>query len=182
MKRLATLATFAFFLAIALPHSAQAQMESESGFKIGPRATVALNDISDFGGDFAIGGDVRYDLSENVGSPIQLSGAFDFYFVEDQTVANPLGPNQERSASAFTIDLNGLYNFPTEGAISPYAGGGLGIVGTSLGDASDTDVGVNLTGGAEFEAGSLRPFAQAQVSFGGDFTRFGITGGVLFAL
>ena len=180
MKRFAVLTAVSLFLAVAFPLTAQAQMESESGFKIGPRATVALGDISDFGGDFAIGGDVRYDLSANVDAPIQLSGAFDFYFVDDQPAVT--GQSGEADASAYTIDLNGLYSFPTEGTISPYAGGGLGIVGTSVGDFSDTDVGLNLTGGAEFEAGSLRPFAQAQVSFGGDFTRFGITGGVLFAL
>jgi opacity protein-like surface antigen len=185
MKRFAAFATVVFFLAAAVPLTSQAQMESESAFKIGPRATVALNDISDFGGDFAIGGDVRYDLSASANAPIQLSGAFDYYFVEDrETVTGGIGgvQTEEVSASAYTIDLNGLYSFPVEGAFSPYAGAGLGIVGTSLGDASDTDIGVNLVGGAEFEAGSLRPFAEAQVSFGGDFTRFGITGGVLFAL
>ena len=53
---------------------------------------------------------------------------------------------------------------------------------TSVGSLSDSDVGLNLTGGEEFEAGSLRPFAQAQFSLEGNFTRFKITGGVLFAL
>lgn len=172
----------AVFLALAFSPAAQAQMESEStgssGIKVGPRATVALNDISDFGGDFAIGGDVRYDLSESTGSPIQLSGAFDFYFVDDRTVL----AGNEQSASAFTVDLNGLYSFPTEGNFSPYAGAGLGIVRTSVGSASDSDVGLNLTGGAELETESFRPFAQAQLSLGGDFTRFGITAGVLFPL
>lgn len=182
MKRFVLLAIVSLFLAASLPLTAQAQMESGSEFKVGPRATVALNDISDFGGDFAIGGDVRYDLSESSGYPIQLSGAFDFYFVEDRTVGTLPGQSGGSDASAFTVDLNGLYVFQTEGALSPYAGAGLGIVRTSVSSLSDTDIGLNLAGGAEFDAGSLRPFAQAQFSLGGDFTRFGITGGVLFAL
>ena len=172
----------AAFLAVASPLAAWAQMESESSFKVGPRATVALNDISEFGGDFAIGGDVRYDLSGNVDAPIHLSGALDFYFVEDQTVGTLPDQSGGSDASAFTVDLNGLYVFQTEGAFSPYAGAGLGIVRTSVSSLSDTDVGLNLAGGAEYEAGLIRPFAQAQFSLGGDFTRFGITGGVLFSL
>jgi len=168
----------AAFLAVASPLVAWAQMESESSFKVGPRATVALGDISEFGGDFAIGGDVRYDLSGNVDAPVHLSGALDFYFVEDQTIGTRGGSD----ASAFTVDLNGLYVFQAEGAFSPYAGAGLGIVRTSVSSLSDTDVGLNLAGGAEYEAGLIRPFAQAQFSLGGDFTRFGITGGVLFSL
>lgn len=105
-------------LALALPPATRAQMDSEStgsaSVKVGPRVTVALNDISDFGGDFAIGGDVRYDLSGSVGSPIQLSGAFDFYFVDDRT-----GIAGQQSASAFMVDLNGLYSFSTDGNFSP---------------------------------------------------------------
>jgi opacity protein-like surface antigen len=171
-------------------------MESGSGFKIGPRATIALGDLSDAGADFAIGADVRYDLSANVDAPIQLAGSFDFYFAEDIEAPDPQGGTQELSQTIFAVDLNGHYMIPTEGTFSPYAGVGLGIVRSSqdevevdtpfgtqtFGGGSNTDVGLNLVGGAEFETGSVRPFAQAQVSLGGDFTRFGITGGVLFSL
>ena len=166
MKRFTVLTVFAFLLAAAIPLSSHAQ------FKVGPRATIDVSDID----EFAIGGDVRYDLSQ-VEAPVQLSGAFDFYFPEgDVTI--------------FTVDLNGHYVFPTEGTISPYAGAGLGItsvsvdVDTPVGSfgADDSDVGLNLVGGVEFQAGSVRPFAQGQLTVGGDFDRFGITGGILFAL
>ena len=164
---------------------AMGQMESGSSFKIGPRATIALGDLSNAGADFAIGGDVRYDLSANVDAPIQLSGAFDFYFADDRQFLNTTA-----SQTIFTVDLNGHYIFPTEGTISPYAGAGLGITNVSVdidtpagnSGGDDTDIGLNLVGGVEFQTGSVRPFAQGQVSFGGDFTRFGITGGVLFTL
>lgn len=162
MKRFTVLTAFAFLLAAAVPLSSHAQ------FKVGPRVTVDVGDIE----EFAIGGDVRYTLSQ-VDAPIQLSGAFDLYFPEGDV-------------TLFTVDLNGHYVFPTEGTISPYAGAGIGITSVSFderfGGGSDSDVGLNLVGGIEFQAGSVRPFAQGQFTVGGDFDRFGITGGILFAL
>ncbi len=186
MKRFALLTAAAFLLAVAFPLTSQAQMESGSDFKIGPRATIALSDLSDAGADFAIGGDVRYDLSKNVDAPIQLSGAFDFYFADDAQFQD-----EEVSQTIFTVDLNGHYMIPNEGAFSPYAGAGVGItsinqdeVDTSLGTygGSDTDTGINLVAGAEFDTESFRPFLQGQLTVGGDLDRFGITGGLLFGL
>ena len=186
MKRFAVLTAVSLFLAVAFPLTAQAQMESESGFKIGPRATVALSDLSDAGADFAIGGDVRYDLSEGADAPIQLSGAFDFYFADDAEFGE-----EEVSQTIFTVDLNAHYMIPTEATFSPYAGAGIGIttvsqdeIDTSFGTVggSETDTGLNLVAGAEFDTGGLRPFLQGQLTVGGDIDRFGITGGVLFAL
>lgn len=161
--------------------SAQAQ-SNESGFKVGPRATLALGDISDFGGDIAVGADLRYGLS---GLPVHISGSFDYYFVENQTRTFSTGSGigeSEVNTVAYTIDLNGLYNVQVEGGISPYVGAGLGIVGTQIRNTSDTDIGANVVAGSEFGSGTLRPFLEGQVSFGGDFSRLGITGGVLFAL
>lgn len=174
MKRFTVLTALAFLLAAAVPLSSHAQ------FKVGPRATIDVGDIE----EFAIGGDVRYDLSQ-VDAPIQLSGAFDFYFADDVQVGT-----EEASRTVFTVDLNGHYVFPTEGTISPYAGAGLGITSVSIdidtptGDfgGDDTDIGLNVVGGVEFQTGSVRPFAQGQFTLGGDFDRFGITGGVLFSL
>ena len=194
MKRFAVLTAVSLFLAVAFPLTAQAQMESGSNFKIGPRATIALSDLSDAGADFAIGGDVRYDLSGDVDAPIQLSGAFDFYFAED---IEPEGVDEEVSQTIFTVDLNAHYMIPTEATFSPYVGGGIGItsfsqdevevdtpIGTqTFGGESDTDTGLNLVGGAEIETdGSLTPFVEGRLTVGGDLDRFGLTGGVLFQL
>lgn len=183
MKRLVLTLVSALFLVAASPLSSQAQ------FKVGPRATIALSDLSDAGADFAIGADARYDLSESVDAPIQLSGAFDFYFADDQQVP---GANQSVGQTIFTVDLNGHYMFPVEGTVSPYAGAGIGITSSStdevevnnvtVGGGSTTDTGLNIVGGAEFEAGSLRPFVEGQITVGGDIDRFGITGGLLFPL
>ncbi|MCS3703858.1 porin family protein [Salinibacter ruber] len=168
MKRFAPLITVALILAVAFPLTAQAQTESSSGFEIGPRVTIDVGDIE----EFALGGDVRYDLSQNVEAPVQLSGAFDFYFADDQGGTD---------VSIYTIDLNAHYIFPTEETFSPYAGGGIGITGSEVGGTSSTDTGLNLVGGVEFDTGTLQPFVQGQVTIG-DFDRLGITGGLLFAL
>ncbi|ABC43715.1 hypothetical protein SRU_2822 [Salinibacter ruber DSM 13855] len=168
MKRFAPLVTVALILAVAFPLTAQAQMESSSGFEIGPRVTIDVGDIE----EFALGGDVRYDLSQNVEAPVQLSGAFDFYFADDQGGTD---------VSIYTIDLNAHYIFPTEETFSPYAGGGIGITASEAGGVSSTDTGLNLVGGVEFDTGTLQPFVQGQITIG-DLDRLGITGGLLFAL
>lgn len=175
MRRLSVITAAAFLLAVSFPFTSHAQMESESSFKIGPRVTLDLGDISDFyDGTFAIGGDVRYNPAE---FPVKGSGAFDFYFAQENT-------------TVFTIDVNVLYPFEAGESFTPYAGAGLGYTNVSVdvdtggiidagGDFSDT--GLNLLAGAEFETGgSLTPFAQAQFTVG-DLDRFGITGGLLFS-
>lgn len=187
MKRFFVITSLASFLAVAFPLTSQAQMESESAFRLGPRATIALDDLSDLGADFALGADVRYDLSASVEAPIQLSGAFDFYFAEDRQIQT-----EEVGQTIFTVDLNAHYMIPTEGTLSPYAGAGIGITsfsteeiesgGVTYGGDSDSDTGLNVVGGVEFEAGSFQPFVQGQFTVGGDVDRFGITGGLLFSL
>lgn len=175
MKRLATFVAAFFFLAAAFPLASQAQMESESTFKVGPRVTLDLGDISDiYDGTFAIGGDVRYNPAE---FPVMGSGAFDFYFAAENT-------------TVFTVDVNVLYPIDAGESLTPYVGAGLGYtdisvdVDTQFGSVSGggSDTGLNLVGGAEFETdGSLTPFAEARFTLG-DLDRFGITGGVLFEL
>lgn len=175
MKTLSSIAALAFVLAVALPLPSSAQTSSESAFKLGPRITLSLGDISDvYGGDVAIGADVRYQFAE---FPVQGAAAFDFYFAdEDITV--------------FTIDVNAVYPLEVGETLAPYVGAGLGYTNISVdvdtqfgsfsGDTSDT--GLNLVGGTEFvTGGSLTPFVQAQFTVG-DLDRFGLTGGILFAL
>ncbi|WP_119843021.1 outer membrane protein [Salinibacter ruber] len=175
MKALPSVPALVFVLAVAFPLFCNAQTPSESAFKIGPRITLSLGDISDaFGGDAAVGADVRYQFAD---FPIQGNGAFDFYFAdEDVTV--------------FTVDVNTFYVFDVGETLIPYAGAGLGFsnisfdVDTGFGSFSEdtTEIGLNLVGGTELmTGGSFTPFAQAQVTVG-DLSRFGLTGGLLFAL
>lgn len=62
-----------------------------------------------------------------------------------------------------------------------HAGTGIGTTSSEAGGVSDTDLGLNLVGGVEFEVGSIQPFVQSQFTIG-DLDRFGITGGLLVAL
>jgi opacity protein-like surface antigen len=155
MKKLASLLALALALAAAAPDAA-AQV------KLGPRLTIDIGDIE----EFAIGADARINPAT---LPVQFNGNFDFYFVD--------------GADVFGIDLNAVYLFGVNNAaFTPYAGAGLGILALSNGN-SETEVGINLVGGAEFPVSPrLTPFVQLQATLGSDVDRLGITGGLLFNL
>ncbi len=146
-------------------HEAQAQV------KIGPRLGFDLTgDIE----EFFVGVDTRLDL---LALPVVLNGAFDIYLVDE-------------NFDFWQLSFNALYEFGLANvAFSPYVGGGIGISRTSLdldlgefgNDASDTDVGLNLIGGATFGFGSLKPFAQAQITVG-DVDLLTIGGGLHFCI
>lgn len=170
MRRLIFALSLGLLFALAAPMNSQAQ-----SFKIGPRATVAAGDISDLGGDFGLGADARVGIP---GFPVDGNAAFTYYFA-DNTI--------------WTLDINALYTLPVTGPVSPYVGGGIGITGaevvssfsvgpggTSTTTTTETDTALNLVGGVEFSAGALSPFAELNLTAGGDISRFGITGGVLY--
>jgi hypothetical protein len=88
------------------------------------------------------------------------------------------------------FEINGdlAYYFPVaaDSPVLPFAFGGLSIGRVSVdlgqfGEASDTDVGLNLGGGVEFAAGSLNPFAGAKFELR-DNTGFVIFGGLGFPI
>lgn len=178
MRKLTTLSLLFAFVFLLSPQQATAQVEAdETTFKIGPRASLDLNDLNDaFGAAFGIGADVRLQIPD---IPVQGNGSFDFYFADDPW-------------TVWAVDVNAVYPFNIDNqGFTPYAGGGLGItrwsadveedfIGISV---SNTDIGLNLVGGAEFETDSgITPFAQLQLTVAGDADRLGLTGGVLFEL
>lgn len=178
MRRLCRLA-FASILVLGLlaPMSAEAQ----TSVKLGPRLGIPVGDVSDAGGDLFLGADARI---ETEALPVVINPSFDFYFMDDiPTVGGSVGQ------SLFTIDVNALYEFGVDNEVfTPYAGGGIGITRYSLdadvrnSSTSDTDIGLNIVGGARFPLGTVEPFAQLNAAFGGDWDRLGITGGLLFSL
>lgn len=181
MKRLSFAALFVALFFLAMPaQDAQAQV------KLGPRLVLSVGDISDLGGDFAIGADVRFNVGD---LPVEFNGAFDYYFVSDRSFPTGTGGTVDVGLNIFTIDFNALYKFGIENeAFTPYAGGGLGITRLSYDDVDNvriegtTEVNLNIIGGAEFPLDSVTPFVQGQIGIGGDIDRFNITGGVLFNL
>lgn len=170
MKRLALLLTTVLVFAAALPVSSHAQMgTAQSTIKIGPRITLDVGDISDaYDGTFALGADARYHPAS---VPMGGHAAVDFYFASDEF-------------SVYTLDLNVVLPVEMDASYSPYIGLGLGHTNVSSdveNQFGGSDTGFNLVAGAEFGLGNLQPFAQAQLTLG-DLTRFGLTGGLLFAL
>jgi len=173
MKRLsfATILVALFFLAVPA-QDANAQV------KIGPRVGIDVGD--DLDSPF-IGAEVRFLAGD---LPVTFVGSFDYYFIDDETITFG-GQTVEADNSAFTLDFNALYMFGIDNeAFTPYAGGGLGITRGSTdfnGESeSNTEVNLNVVGGAEFPLDAVTPFVQAQFGIGGDFERFNIAGGILF--
>jgi len=178
MRKLSILAFLVAFTLFITPQLSQAQTAVE----VGPRIGIDVGDIE----EFFIGAEGRI-VSDAL--PVIISPAFDFYFVGSEVE----GVDQ----SIFTIDVNALYEFGVDNeAFTPYAGGGLGLVRSSVesqgtdipgvgtvggGSESSTDVGLNVVGGAIIQTETLRPFVQAKITFSDDFTLFGLMGGLLFS-
>lgn len=143
--------------------------EASAQFQIGPRVGYDLETD-----DAVLGVEARFGL--NIPTfPLIVAPAFDYYFLGND------------NASFYALDLNLLYPFGIANQVfTPYAGAGLGIgfsnVDTPAGDVSDTDIGVNIVGGAVFGFGSIRPFAQARLKLGGDADLATLHGGLLFRL
>jgi hypothetical protein len=68
------------------------------------------------------------------------------------------------------LELNGnvTYDFPLEDStIVPFVLGGLNVARASGGGTSNTELGLNLGGGIEFDAGTLRPTVGLRVELSG---------------
>ncbi len=162
MKRYITTAVLLIVLAAAAaPSKAQVAVD------LGPRLGF------DIGGDIEelfIGADARFTIAD---FPVDLGATFDYYFTDE-------------NFTFYQISLNAYYDFVIEDvAFVPYAGAGLGISRVSLDagpfSSSDSDTGINLIGGARFNAGNVFPFAQVQLTIG-DLDLFSIGGGVLIPI
>lgn len=152
MKKLFLSAAVFAAVAVAAPQSAEAQ-------RFGAEAAFGSDT------DFGIGGRTVVNVSNSV--PLDFGGSFLLFF--------PDGP-----AEYWEINANLWYPIPTTGGSTvPYVGGGLNIGHQSVSGFSDTELGLNLGGGARFEMANTTPFIEARFVVGG-VEQFVIGGGVLF--
>lgn len=175
MKRLLiSAAVLVLSVGLLVPEPADAQ----TTVKLGPRLGIPVGDVEDIGGNLFLGVDARFQTDA---LPVVLNPSIDFYLMDEVE-----GTSVDQSV--FTIDLNALYEFGVDNEVfTPYAGGGIGITRVSTDEnlpfrEDETDVGLNVVGGARFPLESVEPFVQLNALVGGDYDRLGITGGLLISL
>ena len=121
----------------------------EAQSTIGP--TLAYHDDADLG----LGVTLRAPLS-GFGDGVGIMGDFLLFFPD--------------AADVDYLEFNGnvTYDFPLEdSAILPFVLAGLNISRSSTPGGSNTDLGLNLGGGLEFDLGRFRPVAGGRIELGG---------------
>lgn len=151
--RVVSMVTLALALALGLPAEgrAQASVNPHVGFDV---------DVE----EFLIGGSVQFGVpgAAIAGVALRFSPGFSYYLGGD-------------GATFFVIDLDVQYPFNARN-VEPYVGGGVWVRRISvdaglLGSVSDTDVGLNLKGGASLGSSSrVRPFAEGRLRVGAGST------------
>jgi opacity protein-like surface antigen len=159
MKKL--LCAVALAAMLGVPASASAQLRA------GP-ILAYHTDLEDVG----IGAFLDIPLASVAG--LSITPSFIWYFPEDGTI--------------FEVNGDAVYTFTVapDSPVEPFALAGINIMRFSydagpFGSYSNTDVGLNLGGGVNFQAGSLSPFAGAKFEIQ-DGTGFVIFGGLGFAV
>jgi len=141
--------------------------------QVGVGAQLSWADDTEFG----IGARAVLDLAQ-LSSGLEAIGSFDYFFPEQ-----PLGAD----INYWEINANLAYVFQGLPSLAPYVGGGLNFAHASVSvdalgipiGASNTELGLNLLGGARFNMGPVQPFGEMRIELGGG-EQFVIAGGVLF--
>ncbi len=193
MKNL-TLLSLALALALFVgARDARAQFQFEIGPRIGYAQVQNDFDIDDLEFDDDPTDDDLRSLGEDVsglalgldlrlssaGLPVQINPTFDFYV---------LSKEEFDRFTLWRITTNALYEFGSQNvAFTPYVGPGVSFTRSSfefqpgLSDAEvNTDIGLNIVGGAGFDAGPAKLFIQGEYVVFGDFKPFGVSVGALF--
>lgn len=143
-------------------------------------ASTNLSQAAEVGGvvawhdDFDMGVGARAVFPvEAINERVSGSGEFLFFFPDDG--------GGSVDVTYWEINANMLYDFPLPSSpISPYLGGGLNVARASVSidvpanpfitdtSVSETDIGLNLLGGASFENNSsVSPFVEGRIELGG---------------
>jgi hypothetical protein len=158
-------------LTAAVPTTTQAQVA------IGPYAGYNLD-----AEEFYFGTNVRFTIPAAIGNSFLVANpGFDYYPFIGSDVEG-----LDVSASYYAFNFDVFYPFVTSSeSLTPYVGAGLLISRASvevLGmSQSDTDVGLNLKGGAMFGSGRVQPFGEGVLAIAGN-TGLMLKGGVYITL
>ncbi len=157
-KILTTVICMAFAAIVAIPATAQQKGDMAWGLQ-GALAT----DNSNIG----LGAKFRY----NVIDPLRLEASFTYFFEKDYY-------------SMWDLSVNAQWLFPVSSGVTLYPMAGLGIMGAKvdidgLGDASDTELGLNLGAGADF-AISAKTAITAELKYNTAIEDLIISAGVAF--
>ena len=113
----------------------------------GVQGAVVLNG----GGDFGVGGRVRYPFTLTAPAPISAAADLNWF---------PGSPN------VFDLNWNLVYNFVPHGSARPYAGGGVNAEICSGSCSPGFQLGANAVGGFEFgRVGQLTPYLEGRYTF-----------------
>lgn len=135
------------------------------GVRFGPQLDFGTNSLN-----LGIGGRLDLNLAQAFGAPLTGVGSFDYFF----------GSN---GFHLWEINANLFYNFKVpKSNITPYAGGGLDVAGSSCsGCVSSTEAALNLGGGLKFKLphSKMTPYVEAMLQLHSS-TDLVLTGGILF--
>lgn len=136
---------------------------SAQGVRFGPQLDFGTNSLN-----LGIGGRLDLNLAQSFGAPLTGVGSFDYFF----------GSN---SIHVWEINANLFYDFKVpKSNITPYAGGGLDVAGSSA-TGSSTEAALNLGGGLKFKLprSKMTPYVEALLQLHSS-TDLILTGGILF--
>ena len=131
--------------------------------RFGPQIDFGTNSLN-----FGIGARMDLGLAEAFGAPLTGVGSFDYFFGSSGN-------------HVWEINANLFYNFKVpKSNITPYAGGGLDVAGSSCTGCS-TEAALNLGGGLKFKMprSKMTPYVEALLQLHSS-TVLVLTGGVLF--
>jgi opacity protein-like surface antigen len=148
--------------------TANAQQKGDMAWGV-QGAFTSLEGYPDNVSFIGLGAKFRY----NVTNPIRLEGAFTYFL-----------PKDEMSLWDFSADAQWL--FPVSDKITLYPAAGLGIYGVKIdmggfGNASGSEFGLNLGGGADFRI-SEKTAITTQLKYGTAIDRIVLSAGVAFNL
>ncbi len=153
-------------------------------------AQVNLGGQLSFADDYDIGLGVRATFGLPTAAPLEIITTADYYFPDGVT-------GIDISYWEINANLVYLFNIPSS-IVAPYAGGGLNYAHASVSadlsqfgvdfpgelpaiEGSQSDLGLNLLGGARFNLGSITPFGELRIELNGG-EQFVFSAGALFRL